>query len=1378
LGGSARAFVVTVALACPALAATPLGTVRFDHLTINEGLSQSSVNALAEDHRGFLWIGTQDGLNRYDGYRFDVYRNRPDDPRSLSSNNVSSIYADRAGNLWIGTSDGTLHRFDRDFEDFDRMRLIAAGIGSTSVATVGSVSALLESTGGTLWVGTKKAGVLWLDRERLELHAVAGPAMDEVNALLEPVPGELWIGAAGSGLTRWRMAGSRLEPIPDDGRPLLDHEVVDLIVTQDGVVWASSNIGQIDRIGTDGTVLGPIRIPRSSGDRPYAIRSMLVDRRGNVWVGLIGGGVIVYSQGGQVLARFVHSPSDPYSLPTDTVYALLEDRAGVVWIGSLAAGLSKTLPGGGGFEHLRNAPDDPTSLSHNMVTEFAEDARGGVWVGSSGGGVSYLDPGSGRLTHYRADPGDPATLTSDRVWGMYLDSAGMLWVGTWGGGLNRLDTRTGQVRRYPSSPGDHGSLPGSAVTAIVGDGQSGIFLGLVDGGLVHFDPLTGYFDSQPLFDPVREREHPVNVSALLHDRHDRLWIGTWSQGICVRITNDEQSDLRCHARDASKARSINDDNIRSFAEDEDGAVWIATANGIARYNDATGDFQRFTSADGLIAGVIYGIVPVGNGVLWVSSNRGLMRYDTLARGGRQYEYRDGLQANEFNGGAALLTRTGYVYFGGVGGITRFHPDQLVDNPVPPKVVITHLSLFNRPLRFGRNRVDALLTRSVPETHQLSLNYDQNSIGFEFAGMHFVSPARNRYEYRLEGFDDAWISTDAVRRYASYSNLDPGEYRFRVRAANSDGVWSTDEATVDVTIMPPWWLTWWARVIFLLAATATLVLIVQWRVRVLRRQTRQLEAEVDRRTAQIVEQIDTISRQARHLDEALESRNRFFARLSHEFRTPITLVLGPIQESLGADLPGTARRMLSTALYNGQRLMHLVDQLLTMAKHGGSQHLERVPTAIGPVARLVTAEFDSAARQKGLELALDVEQDPCVLSNVDALQSILINLISNAIKYTDPGGRVRVAVQSDGDGQAVVRVSDTGIGISRDDRQRIFDLFERGSAIGPGTGIGLTLVKELVESHDGTIEIDSTPGSGTNVIVKLPASSAIPATIPADAEIDIRPFMPSAAPANNVRSGPETDDAPLVLVIDDNTEMRRFMSDLLTPDYRCSEAVDGRDGLARAIDLIPDLILCDVMMPQLDGFAVLRRLRANECTSHVPIIMITARGDDASRLEGLAERADDYIAKPFNPAELRLRVRNLLDLGQVRAERIRQAMLSGSSWSSETGSVEGLSQRDRDFLARLDRILGERFADSNFSAESLARAMYMSHRQLQRKLRALVDTGPAAYIRNFRLQKARLMLEAGLTVTQAAFDCGFSSPGYFARCFRARFDIRPGDVVQP
>jgi signal transduction histidine kinase/DNA-binding response OmpR family regulator/streptogramin lyase len=1350
------------------VSAAQVATLRFAHLTINDGLSQSSANDILQDHQGFLWVATQDGLNRFDGYRFEVMRHDADDLRSLSSNNISSVYEDSRGTIWVGTTNGTLHRFDRQSNSFTRFQLPVKDGASLPSHVFEDVRRVFESTNGRMWVGTRNTGLYEFIRESGEFVAVSGLPSEKVNSIYEGVQGELWIGTDQRGLLWFFPESGRVESAGHD------EQVFPIYRLDNGEVWVAGSAGYVTRYRADRTPLATFSVRPPTGAQNYAARAITQDDDGRVWIGLIGGGLQAFTPQGVRVAAFSHSPSDPLSLSNDTVYSLLYDSAGVLWAGTLAAGLNKANLAGSTFTNYWHRPEDETSLSHNMSNEFAEDSSGALWIGTSGGGVNKLDPATGIFTHFRADPDDPEKLASDRIWGMYLENDDDLWVGTWGEGINKLDTETGRVERYGFGSVSPEELPGSIVTAIVGDSDGGIWIGMADGGLVRKRPGQTIFDRYSFLDATKEFGSTVNVASLFRDSQNRIWVGTWTQGLCVLDSRSRAPN--CHVYNPSNPHSINDNNIRSITEAEDGAIWVATGNGIAKFDEQTNSFERFTSAHGLVEGVIYGIIPETSRILWLSSNRGLMRFDTSSGSVRKYDYKDGLQSNEFNGGAYLKGSDGTYYFGGIAGVSSFRPEELSNNPVPPQTVITRFTLFNEDVPVTPNDEEAVLRVPVSEAHAIRLNYDQNFFGFEFSGLHMVAPALNRYAHMLEGFDRDWVYSDADRRYANYTNLDPGDYVFRVRSANSDGLWSEKDAIVAISIAPPWWMTWWARVATLVALAMSILLIIRWRLSLLRTQTRLLESEVRNRTEQIRLQKETIEEQAGHLEEVLEAKNQFFARLSHEFRTPITLMLGPIDEQLRRAAGESANLGLDMARRNGRRLLHLVDQLLGLARFGGERPPERQPIAVEPIGRFVVESFGVVARARGITLTFEEGGETWISSNQDALQTILINLVSNAIKYTNAGGSARVVTMKQGT-EGLLIVSDSGVGIAPDELQHVFNLFERGTAAGEGTGIGLTLVKEVVDAHGGSISIDSEVGSGTRVEIRMPLAE--PPTRddqpPPPEEIpDIDLLLEARAHDTDLQSDADDPERPSVLLIEDNQDMRQYVRGLLGTDYTFVQAEDGKTGLEVARETIPDLIICDVMMPELDGFEVLAALRDDEHTSHIPVIMLTALGDQASRLKGLEARADDYISKPFSRAELELKVRNLLELCRLRAQRTGQLLLSGEL-RHESGDAGELSARDRRFVARLADVVEARYQDPEFRLATLADAMFMSQRQLQRKMKAILDTVPASYLRNFRLTEARRRLLAGESVSDVTFATGFSSVSYFGKCFKARFGMSPSEV---
>jgi len=1368
-----RKLTVLGLLSCPLGAFAQFETIRFDHLTINDGLSQSSINSLLEDRRGFLWVGTQDGLNRFDGYEFVVYRHDGDDPSSLGSNNVSSLYEDSAGALWIGTTSGYIHRYDRARDSFERFQLPPQGLGGPDTEFPDDLKQIVEASDGRLWIGTRARGLWLFDRNSGTFENVESVPDVRINSLFEGPDGMLWVGTDELGLIWYSPATKQLS----DPEVAGSDRIYSIIATGSGEIWVAGNDGMVSRYRPNRSLIVTFSARLPTGFQNYQVRAMLDDGDGHIWMGLIGGGVQVYSPEGERLEAFSHLTGDPYSLSTDTAFSLLLDSAGVLWVGSLANGLSKASLSGARFQNYWFQPGDPFGLSHNMVVELAEGPEGEIWVGTSGGGLNRFDRVSGRFTQYRAAENDENSLSSDRIWGLHLDGNGIVWVGTWGEGLNRLDTRTEKITRIPVDPGRPNALPGSIVTTIVEDGADGIWIGTADGGLLRKAAANENFERHYLFDEGIERRRPVNISTAYFDSKERLWVGTWTQGLCVRIR--DTGEFHCYAYREGDDTTINDNNIRAINEDSSGNIWIATAVGIARYVEEDDLFVQYSSAEGLPHGTIYGILPEGDHVLWLSSNQGLARLDILTANVRIYDYKDGLQANEFNGDAALKSNDGTFFFGGIGGITSFKPGDLGDNPIAPKIVITAMRLFNKSVPIEPDNPNALMQQTLDETDSITLSHTQNVFSLTFAGLHFVSPELNSYAHKLEGFDRDWVYTDASRRDATYTNLDPGEYKFRVRAANSDGLWSQSDAVLRITVLPPWWDTLIARTAIAIALLLSTLLLYRWRVSLLQEQKLKLESEVQLRTQQMVDQKDTIEKQAQHLEEVLEAKNQFFARLSHEFRTPITLMLGPIEEQLEHSPSGADKRALTMARRNGRRLLHLVNQLLGLARQSGEQSIELSPVNVSPIARMLGDSFLPLLVNKKQEFEQDIDENVWVRGNAEGLQIVLSNLVSNAIKYTDGKGHIKLSVKKNG-GDALIQVSDNGVGIPSGDIGTIFNLFERGTATGPGSGIGLTLVNELVNAHEGHIEVTSVVGKGTTFEVRMPAlvteeALSDPAAILGQQDLEL--FVDYE---DVTSEGPEAIDEPMgkpqVLVVEDNTDMRHYIVDLLREEYHCLEARDGKVGIEAAVRELPDLVISDIMMPETDGFELLSELRDNDHTSHIPVILLTALDDQESRLRGLSGRADDYLSKPFDRRELILRVRNLLELTRIRARRMGQVIYaSDAATSSAIGIRDGLGRRDKEFLAKLEQIVSENYHDAGFRLEQLADGVYMSPRQLQRKLKALLDTAPAAYLRDYRLKLARQQLSDGRAVTDVAFATGFSSVSYFGKCFKSRFGTMPSEI---
>jgi signal transduction histidine kinase/ligand-binding sensor domain-containing protein/DNA-binding response OmpR family regulator len=1335
--------------------------LRFQHYGIAQGLSQSSVTALAEDTRGFLWVGTQDGLNRFDGYEFRRYRPDPDRPLSLRDAAITALAADPDGSLWVGTLHGRLARYVPRHDAFlpvpsDREDPGSGPFGITAIAVAADGNVWVGSYGGLARVASSGDG-------ELELRFIDSQAVASLRATRD---GRVWVGRQSGRLEALaaderRAAAVALVPFPNASpvRALAEDPAGDLWVLSDGA--------DLVRMDADGVIRERRAVDSTPGGDSPRLRSVTLDEEGRVWIGGLATGLLALDPRDGRSHELRRSAFDRNSLNDDDVVALHRDARGTLWVGTLSGGLNRLRLARSGFVHHWHRPGDGSSLSHDVVTSFALHPDGALWVGTDGGGLNRLDPGKQQFQ--RIDlPGDAAGKS--RIWSLHADRDGGLWAGTWGAGLHHRPADQATFRRIPE-------LQGRIVTTIAED-DDGLWIGSADAGLERVS-RQGTVKLRAL--------EGRNVTCLKVDR-DELWIGLWTDGLIRLSRHGEILEHLTHVD--GDPSSLPHDSVRDLAPDAGGALWVATGAGIARLDGASRRFKRYGASAGLPDGTAYGIEVDYDGRLWVSTNNGLARFDPRTREARQFAPEDGLQGYEFTGGATLRLADGRLLFGGVHGFNLFDPRDVVPAQPPGRVELVEILLANEPIAPRMHDPSSPFDVAATEIESVSLAHRDNLLAFRFASPLSATPGQITYAYRLEGFDPDWRHVTSDQRIAVYTHLPPGRYTLRLRARDGSGAWSAEERIVALRIRPPWWASIWASLAYALAAAIALVTLIRWRTHALRQRSRVLRAQVAERTAQLSAQNQLIEQQAQQLQHALETKEKLFARVSHEFRTPLTLILGPIESLLADEHNARTAAWLRLMRRSARRLLVLVDQLLGLARLSGEAPIEATPQRIAPVLRGTVAAFDSAAAARDVKLSIDRLDDAWALATPEALERIVANLVSNAVKYTIRDGHVRASVRVEGT-DAVIVVADDGPGIAVEDQQRLFEPFQRGDAGGEGTGLGLALVMESAVALGGSVSLDSVPGQGATFTVRLPACPPPPGAATPDEAEDVlseRLLLESAMVTSEARQPEDTvlaatlaeaspaDDRPRVLIVEDNADLRALLIAALSDSYRCSTAADGRLGVERALDDPPELVISDVMMPGLDGFGLTQALKRDERTSHVPVVLLTALGDRDSRLHGLEEHADDYLVKPFDADELRLRVRNLIEAREIARQQAARGVYDTTRPIADTGAVDEVAHgpRERAFLERLRAAALRGHPDAEFGVAELANRVAMSERQLQRKLRALLGVSPAEYLRELRLQQAAERLLTGQQAANVAMDVGFASPSHFGACFKARFGVTPGE----
>ncbi len=1381
--------------------------IRFDHVPFDL-LDQTF--AILQDHEGFLWAGGEaTGLFKYDGYTFQRFVYDPDDPRSLSDNRILVIYEDRQDVLWVGTEFGGLNRFDRETETFTRFLHDPNAPNSLSSD---SVFAIVEDQAGTLWVGTQR-GLERFDRETETFTRFYPDASNTesptntVRALLVDQRGTLWVGAWGLShfdpetgvFTRYLPYPPMAVYDPKDPATWVNR-VRSIHEDPGGRLWVGTEQGGFYRFdppepGDPGSGPGRAftnyRNPREGwGGVNEIVLDIVDDPEGGLWLGAGSAGLIWFDPESGSMTAFRHDPLDPHSLKGNYVSALYVDRQGILWVGIYRSGLHRYDRASKPFEHIYGREGDPNGLIDNYVWSIHEGPDRALWV-SAGGVLHRIDRQTNTYRHFRHDPNDPHSLYG--AFPILVDRSGTVWAGA-GSTLSRMDPdRPGHFTHFHPDPADPESPPPGNISSLYEDKQGRLWVGTTDFGLSRMDDREGgrltRFAMEGAFGMI---------DSFYEDEAGMLWMGTTGEGL-YRFDPMTQT-YRNYRPDPGNPSSLSHATVYGVCghPQEPDVLWVAAYNGgLNRFDKRAETFTYFTVQNSdLPDNGAQGLLCDEQGRVWLSTDHGVSRFDPETETFENYNIDDGLQGLTYNSWAYHKSPyTGEMFFGGPDGLNAFFPDEIHGNPHPPQVALTGLKLFNEPVSVGEG---SLLTRRLARTETLTLRHNQNDVTFEYTGLHFGHPEQNQYQYMLAGYDEAWREVDELRE-ATYTNLPSGDFVFRVKAANSDGVWSEEGASVRVTVHPPWWRTAWAYLLYGLLFLGGVFAVDRFQRR---RLLQKAQAQARIREARL--QAENAEAQARMLQELDTVKSRFFANISHEFRTPLTLIVGPLEDLQDGEygpLGEDARQQVGLAVDNSRQLLHLVNQLLDIARlEAGRLTLSVAAVDAAAFIQSITQRFTAIAARKDIDFQVDVPDAPIeAWLDADQIEKVVGNLLGNAFKFTPDAGTIALAVATEDDtaheGRLVITVRDTGPGIAEEHLPHLFERFYQADASSTrrqaGTGIGLALVHELVALHHGSIEVESTVGTGTTFTLRLRLGNAhFSETERADAATKPFALRPSSLSAlageilipedavppggdGQEVAGPEGEDVTTVLVVDDNAQVRAYVRRHLARHYRVLEAADGQQALALAAEAVPDLIVSDVMMPRMDGFALCQAIKTHPELDFIPVILLTAKASQESKIEGLETGADAYMTKPFSVRELEVRVDNLITSRRQWQARFGQDVAPFTF----TPAPPELSAADEAFLEEVRAVIVAHLSDEDFGVKELAAALGQSRTALYRRFETLLEASPTELIWQMRLAEASHRLASGAgTISEVAYSVGFKSVSHFGKRFKAHFGTSPRNYI--
>lgn len=1200
--------------------------------------------AIVQDQKGFMWFGGENGLARYDGYDLKIYRNKQEDQKSLSSSYVHDLLLDSSGRLWVGTIHG-LNLYEPDTDTFQRF--FNEPDDPYSLAGNG-IRCLLEDGNGKIWVGHGQGGLTRLDPDiqyfeqfKHEPNNPDSLAENSIYDLAVDKNGALWIGTSSQGVDRLIIENTHssylakfqhFKSSDENPESLSSNETRALLVDQLNQVWVGTRDG-LNRYDRD---RGTFARFKYDDEDAYSlsfnfVQDLAEDSDGNLWIATSGGGLNVFQRDRSQFIRYSHNPEDKSSLFNNNVRTMYLDRHGNFWLGHYAAGVSMLDRYASAFKNYYHSPYHQNSLNYNEVVAIAENQEGNLWVGTAKG-LNLLDRKTGLVTRYLHRKDDPTSINYGGVLGMEYDSKARLWVGLWGGGLNRLNPGSNQFTHYMSGADKSTGLYTDTVWQVAEDSAGQIWAGNHMGGLTYLDEQQNQF--------VRIANKNANllcdsVFSIFEDSAKGLWVGC-SNGLYWREYGSDKFNHYFHIEDRESSISAN--HIWAIQEDQQGVIWIGTqGGGVNRFDRHKQEFKSFRTYDGLADDLVTGILQDDLGYLWFGTGNGLSRFDPRTETFRNYDQRHGLPGNVFNRAAFLKTQNNELVFGSKDGLTIFNPRQLTVNIIPPEVVLTDFRLFNKQVIPGQE--NSPLKKSIFQADEIILNHDQSSFSIQFSALNYRVPTMNRYAYKLEGFDADWVNVSG-RRWAYYTNLDPGRYTFFVKASNNEDVWSEENAEIEIIILPPWWKTPWAYLAYVVLLF-TLVLLISyglWQRKI---------AEHERKVSDRLREIDKI-------------KNTFLANTSHELRTPLHGIIG-LAESLyngvTGPLPKETLHYLNMIIISGKRLANLVNDILDFSKIRDSKvSLRKTAVDLYTVTEVVAALFAPMLRERKISLVNNVPEDlPLVMADENRLQQILYNLIGNAVKFTDEG-QITINVKDEPE-FICVSVQDTGIGIAEDKQESIFNSFEqieddvdRGVS---GTGLGLAVTKQLVELHGGNISLTSTLEKGSTFTFCLPKArnNVAPnraarlkksqSNTGSQQEFLFAQETESTEPS----STPSEFDGCHILVVDDEPVNRLVLEGFLKlKRYRITECGSGAEAL-KILDREPDvsLVLLDVMMPKMSGLEVCTKIREKYNAKELPVIFLTGKNQREDLEAGYRAGANDFLNKPIAKEELLLRVETHLRL---------------------------------------------------------------------------------------------------------------------------------------
>lgn len=1328
-------------------------------------LSNSLINTIYQDKKGFIWIATEDGLNKFDGNKFNIYKHVADDSTSIVTNYVRCLLEDSKGRFWV-TCVNAVQLYDRNTDSFRTVPFrLKKGVVSPHI------TAIIERENKEIWISTLGQGIMRLQNNEFvpvnQLNSMIGSYF--INTIYKDREEKIWISTENKGLFLYSPNENTLKRFTSP-KNLTSDAISSFCEDRTGQLFIGTINGGLMTVNKASLIFTPVLY---KGKNDLNIKTLMADSKNNLYIGTEGDGMKRYDRESN---QIIDCPVDIgiFDLSLSKVHSILEDKDENLWLGIFQKGLLFTPCKQNKFNYIGYKAYNKNSIGSNCVMAICRDEKGTIWVGTDNDGLYAIDDAGNQLTHSK-DTGN-TNLAPSNIMCLLEDSQNQLWAGSYFSGLAIIDRSTGRSKVVKELSDRAKKGRNEKIFCLLEDGEKNIWVGTYGSGIYKMS-LTQKILKHYHSDKTESDDWHTNqlcndwVNCMIQDNKGLLWIGT-SNGLGC-LDPKKETFINFLSTNNLLPRLF----VHALVQDKNDLIWIGTSEGLYCFNKKDEKLTSYTIKDGLPSNVICGIVEDEKGNLWISTHQGISKLLPHTHTFINYYASDGLQGNEFTRGAYYKDQHGKVYFGGISGITSFYPNEITEQKKKIKVEITDFMLGNHSVKKGDKSGSRMITDTlVMDATQFTLAYNYGSFSLEFSTLEYFSPEKIIYQYKIEGIDKEWMNTNAGVNRVTYTSLSPGKYTFMVRAKANESV--SDIRKVLIIITPPWYQMGWATLIWLLLACALLYTLIMYFMSRIRRKQ------------ELTERI--------HQEEINEAKLQFFTNISHEIRTPMTLIISPLEKLIAKG----DREMQSTYLMiyrNAQRILRLINQLMDIRKlDKGQMHLKfRETDMVGFINNLMQT-FEYQSKQKNITFSFEHKmQELKVWIDLNNFDKIVLNVLSNAFKYTPEYGEINIRLTTGEDEEAdfplkqyvEITISDTGIGI---DKEKIEQVFERFYQINNdltksnfGTGIGLHLSRSLIELHHGIIRAENREEcTGTRFIIRIPLGNSHLKTDELESGNDHATSTASLTKKELINAFPEqkeerksfkkrTKNQYRIVVVEDDDEIRHYISNELENDFHISECINGKEALDFILKKKPDLIISDIMMPEMDGMTLCKKVKQNININHIPVVLLTAKSQTEDRIEGLETGADAYLIKPFNMELLRTTLFNLIgNRKRLKSQQANEQFMEKKMVKTERKS------NDEILLDKIVKIVNERISDPELNVEMLAASIGLSRVHMHRKMKEMTNQSTKDFIKNIRLkQAANLLIENNLTVSEVAYATGFSTISHFSNSFKDFYGVSPTEYKE-